>query len=503
MMLIKRDKIFLVCLFIISFLIRACVFYFYLRHDARYWQVDSSTYHHVATSLAQGKGISNVDGSPNFYRLPGYPVFIAFFYKLWGDNPENALWAQIFLASCIPLLVFFLANVLFPRRRWIAYGASGVSSVHLGLVVYSGFFMTESLFIFLLLCFFYYFFSAVHLWFCDEKQPQPIAQCGCTRPIWSWVPEHATDVPSYEQIYQSVASSVSVKCGVVSDSVSYYLFLAGIFLGLLSLVRPVGHYMLIVALGLLLCSRGSLMLRARLSVTLSITWLSVVATWLIRNYLLLGHIFFHTLPGGHFLYLSASRVAMYPQHCSYQQARQNLGHEVHDRISLQEKKLGRSLNEIERCYVHEEVARHYFISYPLITLKTWATDIFRTCFSLYSAELLYLASGRVDHDYFAKGRSWFDMFKRYLVPETSNPSLMLIVYAEIVLLFLLLFGFFRGLLNVLSAKCSRADVCSWIRMMPFIALFVIIALSGGYARMRLPVEPFLLMCSLLGWGTYE
>ncbi|MFA5306970.1 MAG: hypothetical protein WC365_05995, partial [Candidatus Babeliales bacterium] len=69
--------------------------------------------------------------------------------------------------------------------------------------------------------------------------------------------------------------------------------------------------------------------------------------------------------------------------------------------------------------------------------------------------------------------------------------------------FLLLFGFFRGLLNVLSAKCSRADVCSWIRMMPFIALFVIIALSGGYARMRLPIEPFLLMCSLLGWGVYE
>lgn len=503
MMLTKRDKIFLGCLFIVSFLVRACVFYFYLRHNARYWQVDSSTYHYVATSLAQGKGISNADGSSNFYRLPGYPVFIGFFYKLWGNNPERALWAQIVLASCIPLLIFFLANVLFPRRRWIAYGASGLSAVHLGLVLYSGFFMTESLFIFLLLCFFYYFFSAVHLWFCDEKQLQPVAQCGCARPLWSWVPEDAIEVPSYEQIYQSVANATPIRCASASDPRAYDLFLAGIFLGLLSLVRPVGHYMLVVALILLLFLRGSWISRVRLSGILSLSWLLIVVPWLMRNYLLLGHIFFHTLPGGHFLYLSASRVAMHPQHCSYQQARQNLGHEVQAYIALREQQLKRPLNEIERCYIHEEIARHYFSAYPMITLKTWATDIFRTCFSLYSAELLYLEAERADHDYFAKGRSWADMFKRYLIPATSNYVLKAIVYSEILFFLLILFGFFAGLLRLLMKRCSRVDVCSWARMVPFMALFVIIALAGGYARMRLPIEPLLLMCSLYGWGAYD
>jgi hypothetical protein len=343
----------------------------------------------------------------------------------------------------------------------------------------------------------------VHLWFCDEKQLQPVAQCGCARPLWSWVPEDAIEVPSYEQIYQSVANATPIRCASASDPRAYDLFLAGIFLGLLSLVRPVGHYMLVVALILLLFLRGSWISRVRLSGILSLSWLFIVVPWLMRNYLLLGHIFFHTLPGGHFLYLSASRVAMHPQHCSYQQARQNLGHEVQAYIALREQQLKRPLNEIERCYIHEEIARHYFSAYPMITLKTWATDIFRTCFSLYSAELLYLEAERADHDYFAKGRSWADMFKRYLIPATSNYVLKAIVYSEILFFLLILFGFFAGLLRLLMKRCSRVDVCSWARMVPFMALFVIIALAGGYARMRLPIEPLLLMCSLYGWGVYD
>ena len=122
---------------------------------------------------------------------------------------------------------------------------------------------------------------------------------------------------------------------------------------------------------------------------------------------------------------------------------------------------------------------------------------------MYSAELLYLDSGRVDHDYFAKGRSWGDMFKRYVVPETSNLTLKSIVYAEIAFFFLMFLGFLVVLLRVQREKCSRADVCSWLRMLPFMALFIIIALSGGYARMRLPIEPLLLICSLYGWGWHD
>jgi hypothetical protein len=500
----KNDKIFLGVLFIFSFLIRAVVYQVYVRHDQRYWQVDSATYQRVATSIAADNGISLPNGQPNFYRLPGYPVFIAFFYKLWGNDPEKALWAQVVLASCIPLLIFLLAWILFPRRRRIAYGASSLGAVHLGLVLYSSFFMTESLFIFLFLCFCLYFFSSVHLWFCDEVELKPVAQCHGTTPVWAWIPEGAASVPSYEKFYEQVYHDKEVSCIPRRGSPqTQYLFVAGIFLGLASLVRPVGHYLLVVALFLILCSRGSWVSRLWSSLSLSIAWLLIVAAWLLRNYVLLGHLFFHTLPGGHFLYLSAARVAMHPQNCSYQQARKNLAHEVECLIAYQEHSGGRVLNEIERCYAHEVVARRYFLAYPGITFRTWLTDMARTSFSLYSAELLYLESGRVACDYFAKNRSWWDMFKRYLVPETHNIFLRSIVYGEIVLFFMMLFGFLIGLVVMLWRKCSCAEMCSWVRMLPFMVLFIIIALSGGYARMRLPLEPFLLIGSLYGWLAHD
>ncbi|MFA6263058.1 MAG: hypothetical protein WCW33_04710 [Candidatus Babeliales bacterium] len=500
----KNDKIFLGVLFVVSFLIRAFVYQMYIRQDQRYWQVDSATYHRVATSIAQGHGISLPNGQPNFYRLPGYPVFIAFFYKLWGNDPEKALWAQVVLASCIPLLIFLLAGVIFPRRRWLAYGAGVLSALHLGLVLYSSFFMTESLFIFLFLCFCLYFFAAVHLWFCDEKELAPIVQCHGTAPVWRWMPEGAAAVPSYEKFYERLQYGKEMSCAPCrGNPQTQYLFIAGIFLGLSSLVRPVGHYMLAVALCMLLCSRGTWTARIRGSCAVSSAWLLMVAAWLIRNYMLLGHLFFHTLPGGHFLYLSAARVAMHPQQCSYQQARNNLAREVHDLIAHQEHDEGHTLNEIERCYAHEAVARHYFISYPFITLKTWLTDMTRTSLSLYSSELVFLESGRVEYDYFAKNRTWWDMFKRYLMSNTTNMCLRAIVYGEIIIFFLILLGFMIGFLSMLCGRYSRAATCSCLRMLPFMTLFIIVALSGGYARMRLPIEPLLLICSLYGWLIHD
>ena len=162
--ILGKQKYFLVGLFLFSFLIRALVFQCYLSKQKNYWQVDSNTYHHIAVSLAGGQGIS-VHDQPNFYRLPGYSVFLALYYKLFGVDTKNVLWLQVFLASFIPLLIFFLSLVLFPSCLVLAKIASFYSAIHLGLVLYSGFFMTESLFLIFLLLFSILFFASNHLFF--------------------------------------------------------------------------------------------------------------------------------------------------------------------------------------------------------------------------------------------------------------------------------------------------------------------------------------------------
>jgi hypothetical protein len=41
-----------------------------------------------------------------------------------------------------------------------------------------------------------------------------------------------------------------------------------------------------------------------------------------------------------------------------------------------------------------------------------------------------------------------------------------------------------------------------MQAIPIMILFIVLALAGGYARMRLPIEPLLIIFSLSGWGYF-
>ncbi|MBS1987815.1 hypothetical protein JST56_02370 [Candidatus Dependentiae bacterium] len=459
--IIKKNTGFLIVLVLLAFVVRALVFYGYLSHDQRYWQVDSNTYHLTAQEIAQGHGISKPNGQPQFYRVPGYSLFLAPYYALFGPDTKNVLWLQVLLACFIPVLIFSMSLTLFPAHLLLAKASSLYSSVHLGLVLYSGFFMTETLFIFLFLLFAIFFFKAFRIF-----------------------PRSRTHVDTF------------------FSKELLTLFFSGIFLGAASLVRPVGHYLLVVSLLLLWCGCGSWLNKCAKNIALICGWLASVSIWLLRNWLLTGYLFFHTLPGGHFLYLSAARVAMHVHETSYQEARQILSREAQELMDQKEKELGRPLQEIETCIVMERLSVKYFMKRPFSALKNWCTDMLRTTLSLYSAELLYLESGRQDIDYFAKGRGVWAMFCRYLVPQTDKFWLKVITYVEMFLFLFILIGFagslvvaLRGL--IFEAHMQLADALA--KVLPFMLLFIVISLSGGYARMRLPCEPWLIITSWSFW----
>jgi len=439
---VKKHAAFLSLIFFVGLFVRAAVFYGYLSQDANYWQVDSAGYHTIASGIAAGKGIASPAGIPNFYRVPGYPLYLAVWYKVFGNNPIPALWGQLVLGALIPLLIFFLALALFPARPRLAMAASAYSAVHLGLVLYSGFMMTETLFIIFLLGFLILFFQA-------GDNPRGLAS-------------------------------------------------AGALLGIASLIRPIGHYLMPICLVILLLRKFAWSIKVRNALLLFIAWLIPVSMWLARNYLLLGHIFFHTLPGGHFLHLSASRVVMHAEDMTYQQARMRVASEARRAIRNAQRTQHRGLSEIECCYELEKLAHQHFVQHPWITLKLWATDMFRTAFSLYSAELLFLDSGRKEMDYFAKDRGLWDMISRYIMPPTDSMPLRAIIMLEIVLYLLLLLGLCRALWGLFANGFGK-DLAIWLTAGAFIAFFIVIALAGGYARMRLPVEPLIIILGLSGY----
>jgi hypothetical protein len=494
----------LALLVVAAFALRAVVFWGYLAHDNRYWQVDTATYETLAQELAVNNRFATPDGTPNVYRLPGYPLFLATVYKV-VNNPLAALWVQILLASFIPLLVFFLAGVLFPGRRRTAWAAALITTVHLGYVLYAGFMMTETLFVLLFLAFLIVFCRMALL--ARRRHPKRSDPGMCSNSLraacfYDLLPLNlAAKGQAFVQFYDDmIEPDFACACSTrhPQDSSGLEVFFAGMLLGFASLVRPVGHYLIVVAVVILLFAGCDRFKQLGECVVLSFGWFVVVGAWLLRNALLFGHVFFHTLPGGHFLYLSAARVVAADKNISYQDARVHLRSVIQEREAASIKNLGRKLDQYEVCTLHEKLALETFRHAPLTALKFWMQDMARTTLSLYSAELLYLESARAKISYFATGRPIKDWFMRYLQPQTEKLWLKILIWSEILFHLLLLLGtaFFCGC--ALLRRSHRVLNVFWI-VMPFIALFIVLALSGGYARMRLPMEflMIILACSII------
>ena len=115
--LVKKEKYFLMLLFLASLAIRLIFFSAYTRHHITENLVfDAEQYHNVALQIAHGNGITTKEGTPNFYRLPGYPLFLGACYTATHDSVESTLWIQVVLASVIPLLIWALGIVMFPAK---------------------------------------------------------------------------------------------------------------------------------------------------------------------------------------------------------------------------------------------------------------------------------------------------------------------------------------------------------------------------------------------------
>lgn len=494
----------LTLLVIVAFLVRGLVFFNYLNLDNRYSQVDTTTYELLAQQLAKTNTFTTPDGEPNGYRLPGYPLFLATVFKIAGINHQAALWVQIFLASFIPLLVFFLAQVLFPARPLIAWSAAIITVFHLGYVLYAGFMMSETLFVLLFLLFLIPFFHVVlRAQHRDSCVPARLSSCTDPRPLdnLSLASNPLAKSREFVLFYgELIEPEAMYDCYVrrSGDTQGFEIFFAGIMLGLASLVRPVGHYFIALAMVLLFFAGTSRLKQLSECVVFGFGWLLIVGGWLIRNWFIFGYVFFHSLPGGHFLYLSAARVLAAEKNISYQAARVELRQTMHKRLTAAAEEKGAKLNEYETCRIHEKLALEVFKSAPLTSFKTWALDMFRASASLYSAELLYLESNRADVEYFKTHRPITDLFMRYLQPNTDLCWLKILIRSEIFFHLFLLIGVLIFCFQALFSRKHRQIKIFFITM-PIIAFFIAISLAGGYARMRLPIEFLLIIlaCSAI------
>jgi 4-amino-4-deoxy-L-arabinose transferase-like glycosyltransferase len=113
---------------------------------------DGKDYDALALSLAGGTGYA-IDHIPNTFRPPGYPLFLAAVYALAGHSYAVVKVLQSLIGALTCVLVVMIGERLFSKRTGVIAGV--IAAVYPFLVLYSGFLLSEILFVFLSMAFIY------------------------------------------------------------------------------------------------------------------------------------------------------------------------------------------------------------------------------------------------------------------------------------------------------------------------------------------------------------
>lgn len=475
----KREKRIVLVLLVIGLGIRLLSFFTYFQHNPLMLSFDSGHYHQTACSLTTDNTFSDAQGEPYFYRLPGYPFFIACFYKLFGINPLIVFFIQNILSLAVPLIIYTLTLQLFPTLPIAALLALIIALFHPGYIIYANLLMSELLFSIVFLLFIFFLQKAFLCLKNNSKDTTPV-------------------------------------------TISWTLFYAGLFLGLASLIRPIGHVIFLISIILLVIYNVKKYFLPQEKKYYDYPqkknilshlfyfgsgWLLIVTGWLLRNYVLTGGLFFHTLSGAHFVNHGAIKAIMHEYQYSYDQARDFCYQEINTAQELERKKLNiQKLNAYQEAVISERYAKKILLRNWQYTLLLFLENITKTTLGLYSSELLVISSGGQLPPY-QPHSSLLSRAARYLFPQQRSYLLSLIIFYEIVLwglmfsitcyalLTTLKRAFFTGNKKIIRKKISNYDqeLTIFFDQGLICLACIILSLGCGFARLRLPSEYFFIM----------
>ncbi|MFC1809730.1 ArnT family glycosyltransferase [Candidatus Omnitrophota bacterium] len=143
--MLKKKWRWLLALFVVSFLIRFCFSVMYVGfnadpHDPRFQLSDSTKYHNTANMLLQEHTFGGKSQVP-----PGYPIFLALIYFLFGTGFGAVQIIQALLSALLCIIIFDIAREIFDdATAWLA----GIISAGYPFFIYwSGMLISETLFI--------------------------------------------------------------------------------------------------------------------------------------------------------------------------------------------------------------------------------------------------------------------------------------------------------------------------------------------------------------------
>lgn len=468
--------------------VRAAVFFFYIQHEERYHQPDSNDYHVYAATIVLNQPM------PRYWRMPGYPLYLSIFYRFFGVQPgafsanspaqKAAIWGQVFINSFIPLILFFLAYTLTTSYA-IAWILAWLSVVHLGLVLASTYLLTEGLaliFFYLFLLFFYKSFRAY-----GEQQ-------------------------EYSSLYTAQTKTNSSKNSALKHPYAP-MVLAALFLGISTWIRPMGLFIAIIAAALLLaCAQDRFTQKLKKIILFLVLFFASIAPWYIRNYQKTGHIFFCPMFGIYLNAFTAPRILRDVHGLPLEKTWSYLQHQLSAEIQndIKRKGLTNITPYTKNLPIPEllagAVSWPIVLAHPWFAALEWFKEVFISTFDLYTYQLITFVKNTFKSDPLEAFLG--ERLAECLYKQPAPLAVRIMCWLEFIWSLFLWVGIFIGawlfLLRILIKKFQVSEQCKalgglWLKTGFLIGAALCMTGGFGYARLRLPVEPLIIILALTAW----
>jgi 4-amino-4-deoxy-L-arabinose transferase-like glycosyltransferase len=434
-------------LLILALIIRIVLFFLYQPyvHPERLIGADAIGYHSMAMSIidhgcfkTEQPGLEWVDA----LRTPVYPLFIAFFYLIFGVNAGYVLLMQQLLAVASVFLLYRIGTLLFSKKTGLiaaAFLAIDPTYLHYTFDVY-----TESLFVFILLLTVFFFVRYLK----EQKK--------------------------------------------------MLLILSALLLGITTLTRPIAEFLPIVGLGILVIQ--AIKMRQRWQTTtihaalFLVVFTATISPWLIRNKIVYDHYALTSVGAHNLLYYNVVFAIEQTTGKPFEAVRQDITRQVEQRTDR-----AKADNPFYIAGVKQQLALEYIKSHPVAYTVANLTGMFNMYTSIGYKNFLSRFCGVTDFYKQApresdcgkialSGNRLFGMKPAYLAVGLSYAAELLALYASVVLSVILLFKQRRYLVLV--------------SLSVIILYFTAVTGLVGADRFRLAFTPYLILLASFSLGYY-